>query len=134
MSDFKLRQQSETLKKLTEWADERGWDGVSNPKNLFDFIVQLFEEKEKEIKQLEAFKQAIDDELVLLHLGTADQFTPKDAIHKIIYWNIKTHTDPKINGGEELVAFKEFHEELNSIINNLVSKYEQKSRRNSTIS
>jgi len=50
------------------------------------------------------WKQAVDDALVTCLQCTTDSYTdPKKAINDLICWNIAVATDPRVNGGFQLV-------------------------------
>lgn len=50
------------------------------------------------------WKQAVDDALVTSLQCTTDSYTdPKKAINDLICWNIAVATDPRVNGGFQLV-------------------------------
>lgn len=53
------------------------------------------------------WQQAIDDELISAHLGVAGDYATLDdarqALSDLIQWHIDVATDPKVNGGRELV-------------------------------
>ena len=55
--------------------------------------------------------RAVDEELVVSHLGVADEIdsyeTAKHKLNMLIQWNIDVATDPAVNGGYKLVKINE---------------------------
>ena len=59
-----------------------------------------FESKRQASKSLAAntWRDAINDELICTHLGTADSFPdPKDALNALIDWHVAVALDPEVS-------------------------------------
>lgn len=57
---------------------------------------------EAELKRYKAYYDAIDEEAVTTFTLNND-LSPKEQLHAIINWHVQVATDPKVNGGYQLV-------------------------------
>lgn len=73
-------------------------------------------------EQRNKWEAAIDDALVVNHLGTTDSFEDaKEALGKLIQWEIQVATDPAVNGGYVLVKQRPAPDE--ALIEEIVAQY-----------
>lgn len=50
-----------------------------------------------EVEELKPFKSAIDDQMIVLHLGTADTYPAKRCLDEIINWQVSISLDPQVS-------------------------------------
>ena len=69
-------------------------------------LERMLQEREEELCAAKAYMDAVDEELVLCHLGVASiedsRATAKEKLHKLIQWHVDVATDPAVNGGYKL--------------------------------
>jgi hypothetical protein len=73
------------------WANNKRLDGL-----WADLTVE-FLALQGENARLRTFYDAIDHQMIVLHLGTADTYDAKTALEKIIEWNIQIALDPQVS-------------------------------------
>jgi len=60
---------------------------------------------------MNAYEHAVDDELIVAHLGVTvpgdDYETARKKLQQLIDWHITVATDPRVNGGYRLVKVEE---------------------------
>lgn len=62
------------------------------------------ESRPEELAVPNPWREAIDDELVCLHLGTVDSFPdPKSALDALIDWHVATALDPEVSSSARLL-------------------------------
>ena len=58
---------------------------------------------------IDPWRSAVDQELVVSLQCTADSYKdPRKALNDLIDWHVKVATDPRVNGGYELVPSREY--------------------------